>query len=113
LETTYNPKKMHSGSICFGDDNVKYFYYSTAISAIDEPSQRQHRINSFIPSHLRSELPQQEENVENHFLEVGCCKSRIPKWCKYFKFPHVLEPQSKTLKTICKFSITSIYKTLL
>ncbi|KAK3086855.1 hypothetical protein FSP39_024446, partial [Pinctada imbricata] len=87
-ETTVQPPTPSSLS--------EYDAFSDANSAISNPEdlQRTHRINSFIPGEFAQ--PEHTETENNrYYMDWGCCKSRAPKFCRWLKFPNILEPQSK------------------
>lgn len=61
----------------------------SAISNLEEPQQRTHRIDSFIPGHKPTPIGEPEK--QHHHVRCGCCKSR-----KFTcKIPRVFEAQSK------------------
>ena len=56
---------------------------------MEEPPQRTHRIDSFIPGHKPTPIGEPEK--QHHHVRCGCCKSR-----KFTcKIPRVFEAQSK------------------
>ena len=66
-----------------------YYVFLTAISNLEEPQQRTHRIDSFIPGHKPTPIGEPEK--QHHHVRCGCCKSR-----KFTcKIPRVFEAQSK------------------
>ncbi|XP_022344141.2 uncharacterized protein LOC111137130 isoform X4 [Crassostrea virginica] len=83
---------------------------NSAISAPEDDTSRQNRINNFYPDHLKlgpDGQPRSEEEGEKFYLDWHCCKAPLPLCCKYFQFPSILEPQSKiymcwlALVTLC------------
>ncbi|XP_021371305.1 uncharacterized protein LOC110461901 isoform X2 [Mizuhopecten yessoensis] len=97
-ETTIQPPTPSSQ-----DEYDTYSDANSAISAMDEPEQRQHRLDSFIPMHLRERGPMGQSDdgtLDEYFLECGCCKTRLPSWLKNMcSIPRTLEPQSKLYMT--------------
>ncbi|XP_069114522.1 uncharacterized protein [Argopecten irradians] len=96
-ETTIQPPTPSS------QDYDAYSDANSAISAADEPEQRQHRLDSFIPMHLRERGPlgqSDEGTLDEYFLECGCCRMKLPSWLKNpCSIPRKLEPQSKLYMT--------------
>ncbi|XP_033753967.1 uncharacterized protein LOC117337215 isoform X3 [Pecten maximus] len=96
-ETTIQPPTPSS------QDFDAYSDANSAISAADEPEQRQHRLDSFIPLHLRERGPlgqSDEGTLDEYFLDCGCCRMRLPSWLKNpCSMPRKLEPQSKLYMT--------------
>ncbi|XP_060076393.1 uncharacterized protein LOC132556018 [Ylistrum balloti] len=97
-ETTIQPPTPSSQ-----DEYDAYSDANSAISATDEPEQRQHRLDSFIPVHLRERGPlgqSDDGKLDEYFLECGCCRMRLPSWLKNpCSIPRRLEPQSKLYMT--------------
>lgn len=65
--------------------------------AISTEPQFRHRLDSFLPDQPEGDTISEIVRFRNEQEEEQKKKSRIPRWIRRLKFPHVIEPQSMSV----------------